>query len=47
MIAVDNDASTFVSGYLATDTNGDGLIDSSDMILVDNNASNFIGSILP
>jgi len=30
-----------------TDVNGDGLIDSGDMILVDNNAAAFIASVLP
>ncbi|MBK7031165.1 MAG: hypothetical protein IPH45_19050 [Bacteroidales bacterium] len=47
LIGVDNDASTFVSGYVVTNTNGDGLIDSGDMTVVDNNAGNFISSITP
>jgi hypothetical protein len=47
MIDLDNDATNFAVGYISTDVNGDGLVDSSDMILVDNHASNFIGAILP
>lgn len=47
MISVDNDASNFSAGYLATDLNGDGLTDSGDMILLDNNAANFIGTVHP
>jgi len=47
MIAVDNDASNFAGGYIATDVNGDSLADSTDMILVDNNAGDFVGAILP
>jgi hypothetical protein len=47
MIDVDNDVSVFAAGYLSTDINGDGLVDSTDMILVDNNANLFIGAITP
>jgi hypothetical protein len=47
MIDTDNDVAAFNTGYLATDVNGDGLVDSSDMILIDNNASTFISSVLP
>jgi hypothetical protein len=32
---------------VATDVNGDGLVDSGDMILVDNNSSIFVSAILP
>jgi len=35
MIDIDNDAANFVMGYTATEVNGDGLVDSSDMILMD------------
>lgn len=47
MSPVDNDASNFASGYLATDINGDGMTDTADMTTIDNNAANFIGSITP
>jgi hypothetical protein len=35
---VDNLSSNFAAGYLYEDANGDGLIDSGDMIMVENNA---------
>jgi hypothetical protein len=44
---VDNDASNYVSGYLATDINGDGAIDSGDFTSIDNNGLNYIGSAHP
>jgi len=44
---VDNAASNFVTGYIVSDINGDGLVDSGDMIILDNNASNFIAVTLP
>lgn len=47
MTPVDNDAASFVMGYLATDINGDGFIDSADMTIVDNNAASFISVITP
>ncbi len=47
LIAVDNDASAFASGFLLTDVNGDGAVDALDLILTDNNSSMFVAAILP
>ncbi|MBK8983649.1 MAG: hypothetical protein IPM38_15370 [Ignavibacteria bacterium] len=44
---VDNDASTFVSGYVPTDVNGDSITDIDDAVYVDNNGLNFIGKVTP
>jgi hypothetical protein len=44
---VDNDASIYAAGYLATDINGDGAIDSGDFTSIDNNGLNYIGSSHP
>jgi len=38
VVAVDNDAANFVTGYKRTDLNGDGVVDVSDCSIVDNNA---------
>jgi len=40
-------ASNYLTGYLATDTNGDGSIDTGDMTIVDNNAASYIASATP
>ena len=47
MIDCDNDGAIFAGGYLNTDINGDGVVDSSDMIIVDNNNAAFVGCVLP
>ncbi len=47
MTPVDNDATFYLSGYLATDVNGDGIIDTSDMTILDNNSASYIGVIAP
>ncbi|HCT71147.1 MAG TPA: hypothetical protein DF409_09075 [Bacteroidales bacterium] len=47
MTPVDNDASGFATGYLATDVNGDGTVDTGDMTIIDNNAAAFVSSITP
>jgi hypothetical protein len=47
MIDVDNDVSTFVKGYVVTDVNGDGIVDSNDMQLVKQNSDLFISSAFP
>ncbi|MEO6695727.1 MAG: dockerin type I domain-containing protein, partial [Ignavibacteria bacterium] len=44
---VDNDASNFVSGYVATDVNGDFIVDGTDFAIVDNNAANFVTKVTP
>ncbi|MCK9616836.1 MAG: lectin like domain-containing protein [Lentimicrobiaceae bacterium] len=47
MTPVDNDATNFAMGYLATDINGDGFVDSADMTIIDNNAANFVSAMFP
>jgi hypothetical protein len=42
-----NAANTFTSGYMPADANGDGIVDAMDMIMTDNNASNFAVAIRP
>ncbi|MBX7043278.1 MAG: hypothetical protein K1X85_10270 [Ignavibacteria bacterium] len=44
---IDNDATNFVSGYVATDLNGDSFVDGSDYSIADNNAFLFISVIRP
>lgn len=44
---VDNDASSFASGYIPSDSNGDGSVDTGDITMVANNAANFVSSITP
>lgn len=44
---IDNDVYNFVTGYVPTDLNGDDFVDSSDQLLWDNNAYNFICEIAP
>jgi hypothetical protein len=47
MTAVDNDVANYLSGYLVSDTNGDGIVDTGDMTMVDNNGINYVFSIHP
>ncbi len=47
LIAVYNDASNFITGYVNTDNNGDNFIDLSDLIISFNNSSNFVSEIRP
>lgn len=45
--SIDNDASNFVSGYVATDLDGNDFVDGSDAAIADNNAANFVGVARP
>lgn len=47
MVAVDNDAKNFISGYVATDTNGDGTINITDGTLIQNNGAIFVAKLIP
>ncbi|HMQ69977.1 MAG TPA: S8 family serine peptidase [Ignavibacteria bacterium] len=47
VIAVYNDASNFVTGYVNTDLNGDDLSDLIDVLLDYNNSKNFVSVIKP
>lgn len=44
---IDNDAASFVTGYVNTDLNCDGVVDGVDAAYAENNAANFIGVIKP
>jgi serine protease AprX len=44
---IDNDATNFASGYIATDLNGDNFTDISDLSLADNNAAVFVTLMRP
>jgi hypothetical protein len=45
--AIDNDAQSFVSGYVVTDLNGDNFVDGTDFAIADNNAANFVSVVRP
>jgi hypothetical protein len=45
--SIDNDASNFLSGYVATDLTGDSFVDGSDFSIADNNAFSFVSVIRP
>ena len=47
MVAVDNAAASFLTGYVTADLNGDSLVDGSDMIIAENNAAAFVTRIAP
>ena len=47
VLAVYNDASSFVTGYVDTDLNGDDLIDLIDILIVYNNSKNFVSVMKP
>ena len=44
---IDNDASSFATGYLRTDLDGNDFVDGTDYALADNNATNFVNAIRP
>jgi hypothetical protein len=46
-IHTDNAASQMSVGYLPTDANGDGSVNSTDIGLIDQNASTFVGAVTP
>jgi hypothetical protein len=47
MSRIDNQSSSFGSGYLPEDVDGDGFVGVLDMSIVDNNSTNFVSSITP
>ncbi len=47
MIQVDNNAASFLTGYLSSDINGDGVTNATDMNLLNSNTSIFIAKITP
>ena len=44
---IDNDAFSFLGGYIVTDINGDRFVDASDYSIADNNAANFVSAVRP
>lgn len=47
LIAVFNDAESFVSGYVVTDVTGDDFVDLSDIAIVFNNSNEFVAVVKP
>lgn len=47
LVMIENDANSYLTGYLATDLNGDEIIDGSDALIADNNAANFVIAVTP
>lgn len=47
VVAVNNNTTSFATGYLKTDMNGDNITNLTDLVLTFNNASNFVGTIKP
>jgi hypothetical protein len=47
IISVQGLASSFESGYVPSDVNGDGIIDALDMLLPDNNSAKFVTVLKP
>ena len=45
--SIDNAASAYTEGYDKNDTNNDGYVDGFDMMVVDNNAMEFVAAVLP
>lgn len=44
---IDNDATSFATGYLISDLNGDGVTDGSDAIIAENNSAGFVSARSP
>ncbi|MBK8553242.1 MAG: hypothetical protein IPL53_20150, partial [Ignavibacteria bacterium] len=42
IVAITNDASSFVTGYVVTDVNGDSLVTLTDLLIAYNNAAAFV-----
>ena len=47
LVAVDNDAANFATGYITSDVDGSGAVNSPDLIFLDANASAFVAKIRP
>ncbi len=44
---IDNDVNAFVTGFIVTDLNADDIVDGSDLLIADNNASNYVSVVAP
>ncbi|MEZ4824320.1 MAG: hypothetical protein R2942_18760 [Ignavibacteria bacterium] len=40
-------ASSFTTGYVSSDMNGDNVVDLTDLVITSNNASAFVAKIVP
>ncbi|WP_367328818.1 hypothetical protein [Lentimicrobium sp.] len=47
MIPVENDSTNYDTCCLNADVNSDGMVDTGDMTIIDNNAAAFVSSITP
>jgi hypothetical protein len=47
MTEIDNGSALYQTGYLLGDVNGDGLIDTTDFTLTENNSYQYIMTIRP
>jgi hypothetical protein len=47
LIAVDNDNTNIITGYVDTDVNGDNIVNLLDLIIVDNNNTAIITRVAP
>lgn len=47
VIAVHNDALSFITGYVETDVNGNSIVDQTDVVLAYNNSIRFVGKKAP
>lgn len=47
LLMIENDASFYETGYIATDLNGDDAADATDLAIADNNAFAFVGVVKP
>ena len=47
VLNINNDANTFVSGYVVTDLTGNEIVDITDVLMAYNNSVNFVGVISP
>ncbi|MCB0729030.1 MAG: hypothetical protein KDD00_16305 [Ignavibacteriae bacterium] len=47
VLSINNDANTFVSGYVVTDLTGNDIVDVTDVLIAYNNSANFVSVIRP
>jgi hypothetical protein len=47
MNPVENESTNFTMGYVVEDVNGDGIIDTGDMNIVENNSTSIVQVITP
>ena len=47
VVNVNNNANTFICGYVDSDMNGDNITDLTDIVITSNNASAFVSKFTP